>query len=52
MKTRNREINRRRARRNKTHWLKARIKAANDNRLKARLAEKLKRVNPYLTNVK
>lgn len=48
MKTRNHEINRRQARRSKTRRLKERIKATNDNRLKAKLSEKLKRVNRYL----
>jgi len=52
MKTRNYEINRRQARRNKTRRLKERIKATTDNRLKAKLAEKLKRINPYLESVK
>lgn len=52
MRTRNKEINRRQARRNKTKWLKARIAATNDARLKSKLAEKLKRVNPFLTDAK
>jgi len=52
MKTRDYEIRRRRARRNKTRQLKARITAAADARLKTRLTEKLKKVNPYLTDVK
>jgi len=52
MKTRDREIRRRRARRLKTRKLKARIQAASDNKTKAKLAEKLRRVNPYLTDTK
>jgi len=52
MKIRNREINHRRARRLKTRKLRARIKATNDNRLKVRLTEKLKRINTYLPDVK
>ena len=52
MKTRDREINRRRARRRKTRFLKARLKATTDNKSKARLTEKLKRVNTYLQDVK
>ncbi len=49
---RDREIRRRRTRRAKTKWLKERIAAATDNRLKARLVEKLKRVNTHLRDVK
>lgn len=48
MKTRDREIRRRRARRLKTKILKARLKTATDNKTKAKLAERLKRVNTYL----
>ena len=48
MKTRDRELRRRRARRRKTKLLKTRLKAANDNKTKARLNERLKRVNTYL----
>ncbi len=48
---RDREIRRRRRRREKTHTLKARIKATSDNKLKAKLTEKLRRVNLYLQNV-
>ena len=48
---RDREIRRRRTRRGKTKWLKARIAAATDNRLKAKLTEKLKRINPNLKEV-
>ena len=49
---RDREIRRRRQRRDKTHKLKARIKATTDNKLKARLVEKLRRINPNLTDLK
>ncbi|HLF26734.1 MAG TPA: DUF6800 family protein [Anaerolineae bacterium] len=52
MKTRNHEINRRRARRRKTKKLKERIRATSDNKLKARLLEKLKNVNPFLTDIR
>ncbi len=52
MKTRNHEINRRRARRRKTKVLKTRLKAAADNKTKAKLTERLKRVNLYLRDVK
>jgi len=45
---RDREIRRRRARREKTKKLLARIKTTTDNKLKARLTEKLKRINPNL----
>jgi len=45
---RDREIRRRRRRRTKTGWLKARIQVATDAKLKAKLVEKLKRVNPNL----
>jgi hypothetical protein len=48
---RDREIRRRRQRKDKTHKLKARIKAAPDNKLKAKLTEKLKRINPHLQNI-
>jgi len=40
---RDREIRRRRTRRSKTGWLKARIQATTDAKLKAKLVEKLKR---------
>jgi len=43
-----RELRRCRARRLKTRALKARIRATTDSKLKAKLVEKLKRVNPYL----
>ncbi len=46
---RDREIRRRRQRRDKTKWLKDRIAATNDPKLKAKLTEKLRRVNPNLT---
>jgi len=49
---RDRDVRRRRTRRAKTKWLKARIAAATDSRLKAKLTEKLKRVNPNLRDVK
>jgi hypothetical protein len=49
---RDREIRRRRRRRDKTKKLKARLEATTDNRLKAKLIEKLKRVNPNLKDVK
>ena len=52
MKTRNREIRRRRARRLKTWKLRARLAAAGDNKSKARLAERLRKINPYLTSAK
>ena len=52
MVERDREIRRRRARRLKTRKLKARLKATSDSRLKAKLTEKLKRVNPWLREVK
>lgn len=48
---RDREIRRRRSRRDKTHKLKARIQATTDNRLKAKLVEKLKRINPHLKDL-
>jgi hypothetical protein len=51
MKTRNREIRRRRARRLKTRMLKTRLRATNDHRQKAKLIEKLKRINTYLTDL-
>ncbi len=46
---RDREIRRRRRRHDKTQWLKARIAATTDPKLKARLTEKLKRVNRFVT---
>ncbi len=49
---RDREIRRRRSRRDKTRKLKARIAAITDNRLKAKLTEKLKRVNRNLKDIK
>jgi hypothetical protein len=49
---RDRELRRRRARRTKTKWLRARIAAATDNRQRAKLVEKLKRVNPHVQDVK
>ena len=49
---RDREIRRRRNRRDKTKKLKARIEATTDNRLKTKLTERLKRINPNLQNVK
>jgi hypothetical protein len=49
---RDREIRRRRRRRDKTKKLKARIEVTTDNRLKAKLTEKLKRVNINLKDVK
>ena len=52
MVPRDREIHRRRARRLKTRQLKARIKVTTDNKLKSKLVERLKRVNPYLSEVK
>jgi len=48
---RDREIRRRRSRRSKTGWLKARIQATTDAKLKAKLVEKLKRVNPNLKDL-
>lgn len=48
---RDREIRRRRSRRSKTSWLKARIQATTDAKLKAKLVEKLKRVNPNLKDL-
>lgn len=48
MSERNREIRRRRARRLKTRQLEARIHATTDGQMKARLIQKLKRVNIYL----
>ncbi len=48
---RDREIRRRRQRRDKTKWLKQRIAETNDPKLKARLTEKLKRINPNLTGL-
>ncbi len=52
MKTRNREIRRRQARRLKTRSLKARLKAATDSKTRAKLVEKLRRINPYLRDAK
>ena len=48
---RDREIRHRRARRTKTRWLKARIMATTDPKLKAKLVAKLKRVNPHLRDI-
>ena len=48
---RDREIRRRRRRRSKTGWLKGRIQATTDVKLKAKLVEKLKRVNPNLRDL-
>jgi hypothetical protein len=48
---RDRDIRRRRRRRSKTGWLKARIQATTDAKLKAKLVEKLKRVNPNLKDL-
>ncbi len=48
---RDRELHRRRARRLKTRRLKARLRATTDGRLKARLVQKLKRVNPMLRDI-
>lgn len=48
---RDRELRRRRVRRDKSRRLKARIRATTDNRLKAKLMEKLRRVNPYVQDV-
>ena len=48
MRVRNKEINRRRARRRKTKELKTRLQAAGDAKTKAKLAEKLRRINIYL----
>ncbi len=45
---REREIRRRRQRRDKTKWLKQRIAETTDAKLRARLTEKLKRVNPNI----
>ena len=44
---RDRELARRRARRDKVNKLKARIAAAADNKLKAQLVEKLRRISPH-----
>ncbi|MGH2592654.1 MAG: DUF6800 family protein [Anaerolineae bacterium] len=52
MAERDRELRRRRARRLKTRRLKKRLQATNDSKLKARLTEKLKRVNRFLYDVK
>jgi hypothetical protein len=49
---RDREIRRRRNRRDKTRKLKARIEATTDHRLKTKLTEKLKRVNRHLKDEK
>jgi hypothetical protein len=48
---RDREIRRRRQRKDKTHKLKARIQATTDIKLKAKLTEKLGRINPHLKNI-
>lgn len=48
---RDREIRRRRRRRARTKKLKARVEATTDNRLKAKLTEKLKRINPNLKDI-
>ena len=48
---RDREIRRRRRRRSRTAWLKGRIQATTDVKLKAKLVEKLKRVNPNLKDL-
>lgn len=48
MKTRDREIRRRRTRRDKTRWLKERLAQTSDSKRKSALIEKLKKVNPYL----
>ncbi len=48
---RDREIRRRRQRKDKTKWLKERIASTTDPKLKAKLTEKLKKVNPNLTNL-
>ena len=48
---RDREIRRRRQRKDKTHKLKARIEITTDSKLKAKLTEKLKRINPHLQNI-
>ncbi len=48
---RDREIRRRRRRRTRTKELKARIAAATDPKLRARLTEKLKRINPHLLDL-
>jgi len=52
MRVRDREIHRRRARRRKTWQLKARMAAATDSRAKAKLAEKIRRINPYVQDSK
>jgi len=52
MKTRHREIRRRRARRLKTWKLKDRLQAAGDNKQKARIIEKLRKVNLSLVDSK
>ncbi len=52
MKVRDREIRRRRARRRKTWRLKARMAATTDSRAKAKLAEKIRRVNPFVQDAK
>jgi len=49
---RDREIRRRRARREKTRKLKARIKVTTDSKQRARLIEKLKRINTHLHDLK
>lgn len=52
MRLRNKEINRRKARRRKTKELKNRIVATSDSKLKSKLMEKLLRINPYLQHSK
>ncbi len=52
MKTRDREIRRRRARRWKTRRLKERVQATGDGKLKTRLAAKLKKINLFLADAK
>jgi hypothetical protein len=48
---RDRELRRRRARREETKKLLARIKTTTDNKLKTKLVERLKRVNPNLKDL-
>jgi len=52
MKTRDREIRRRRARRWKTRRLKERLQASGDGKLKTRLTAKLKKINQFLVDAK
>ena len=49
---RDREIRRRRRRRDKTKRLKARLATTTDNRLRAKLTERLRRINPNLKDIK